>query len=140
MSKVNEAEREAIRQAAEAATTLVEKLERDRTAIDERIASLRAVISAWESLSSKRPRRTAISPAPGKGNSTDKIKRGQVVEHIDSILKDGAYKEPELRKLIAERFQVAYNRSTVYSALRRGEKDERYEQDSKRWRLKTKGP
>lgn len=141
MAKTNEIERETLRQAAEAATKLLEKLERDRTAMDERITSLRAVVSAWETLSAKRSRRPAGGTDFAEGTSS-KIKRGQVTEYIDAILKDGPREERELRRVIADRFQVACRRTTISSALRRGLNTRyEYEQDGKKWRLKkTEGP
>jgi hypothetical protein len=39
--------------------------------------------------------------------------------------------------LIAQRFNVVYGRSTVYTQLRRGSEAGKYEQKEKRWRLKV---
>ncbi|MFQ5827533.1 MAG: hypothetical protein ACE5JD_00055 [Candidatus Methylomirabilia bacterium] len=116
------------------------KLEQDRADLDDRIASLRAAIAAWEAISGKRPRK---SPTPASAESAEAIpshpiKRGQVAQHIDAILKAGGdYDEPDLRKAIFDRFNVVYGRPTIYSALRRGRKIGRYEQKEKRWRMKV---
>jgi hypothetical protein len=132
MAKANEPERETLRQAAEAAKALLPKFERKVAELQNRIASLRAVIDAHGALSGRRAR----SVAPGEPRSA-KVKRGDVGRHIDQVLGEGTYEEPEIRHRLVERFQVGYSRGTVYSALSRGKKSGRYEvDDKKRWGLK----
>lgn len=131
MSRITEEEREAIRRAAESAASILPKLEKEREALKDRIDKLRAVTEAWEALSSKRSLRTTTNGTVG--TVLEKPARGQVSAHIDAILATGGeFKESELRKMIAEQFHVEYQRSTVYSTLRRANK---YEHDGKKWRL-----
>lgn len=142
MAEPKQTERETLHRAAEAATALLPKLERKRAELDQKIASLRAVIAADKTMSGKgqaKPESPAhVSPDEQKSQETTKPKRGQVTEHIDAILKSGGqYEEPELRQAIAQRFQVAYGRSTVYTALRRGRDAGKYEQEKKKWRTKV---
>ena len=142
MVRSSETEREALRQAAEAATGLLPKLQQDRSDLDARIASLEAVIAAWEAVSAKRPKKPGsppqVSPAAGGAPRGTKHKRGQAAEHVSAILGSGGdYEEPELRKAIAQRFNVVYGRSTVYTILRRGRNAGKYEQKDKRWRMKV---
>ncbi len=133
MAKVSEEEKEALRQAAEAAGPILAKLREERTDLDERIARFECVVAAYEAVLGKRPRKSV-----GEAGSAQKPKRGEVAKHIDSVLQGGGdYDEPEIRKLIAQRFQVAYPRATVYTALRRGKDAGRYEQKEKRWRMKV---
>lgn len=136
MARAGENEKEALRQAAEAARGLLEKAEKERTKIEATIARLKAVIAAWEEVSGKRPKRAGEAPA-GEETPKASVKRGQVAEHVDTILRSGGdYEEPELRKLIAQRFSVAYGRPSIYSALRRGARADKYEQKEGRWRVK----
>lgn len=134
MSRINEQERDVLRQAAESAASIMAKLEKEREALTDRIGRLRSVIEAWEGMSGKRFLKTT-------NNGTvetvlEKPARGLVSVHIDAILETGGeYKEAELRKLIAERFHAEYQRSTVYSTLHRGQKANKYEHDGKKWRM-----
>jgi hypothetical protein len=138
MVKTPESEREILRHAAEAAAAILPKLEQDRADLDERIASLKAAIAAHEAASGKRSRKLLQTTAVSGPSDTAKVKRGQVAQHVESILQGGGdYEEPELRKLIHQRFGVAYGRPSIYSVLRRGLKAGRYEQKEKRWRMKV---
>lgn len=133
MAQVSEEEGEALRMAAEAVAPILTKLKEERADLDERIARCESVIAAYEAALGRRPRKPAGEAVPGQ-----KPKRGEVAKHIDSILQGGAdYDEPEIRKLIAQRFQVAYPRPTVYSVLRRGRGAGRYEQKDTRWRMRA---
>jgi hypothetical protein len=125
--RFTEPEREALRQGAFAAAPVIAKLKHERNELDIRIARLEAVVSAYEEILGKRPRRE------GEGGKTP---RGQVGEHVDAILAGGGdYKESEIRRVIWERFGIKYARGATYTALRRGE-GKKYEQKEKRWRLK----
>lgn len=143
MGKVSESEREALRHSAEAALAILPKLDQERAELDERIASLRAVVAAHEAMSGKRPKKlvAAVQVSAGdadKPQEARKTKRGQVYEHVDAILSGGAdYPEPDIRQMIAQRFNVVYGRSTVYAALRRGREAGKYEQKERRWRMKV---
>lgn len=131
VARPSESEREALKQAAMAALPILAKLKEERTDLDKRIATFENVVAAYDESLGKRPRKTT------EGQDDQKPKRGQVAEHIDAVLTAGGdYDEPELRKLIAQRFQVVYPRPTVYTALRRGRKAGKYEQKEKRWRMK----
>lgn len=134
MSRITEEEREAIRRAAESAASIVQKLEKERDALQDRIDRLKSVIEAWEGMSGKRLFKTSNN---GTAETVlEKPVRGQVSAHIDAILETGGeFKESELRMLIAERFHIIYGRSTVYSTLCRGQKANKYEHDGKKWRL-----
>ncbi len=135
MTRVGENERETLRQAAEAAQALLPKAEQDRARAVATIERLRAVVSAWEAISGKRPKKPEESAS---GEVAPKVKRGQVAEHVEAILRSGGdYEEPEIRKLIAERFHVTYGRPSIYSALRRGIKPGKYELKEGRWRIKS---
>lgn len=132
MSRTTEAEREAIRMAADSAGKLLPKLLQQRAHFESRIASLQAVVDAWKSLSAKPPRAAGVEAQTERSGS--RVRRGQVPRHIDQILKDGGeYDEPELRKAIAEKFGADYGRATVYAALRRGrDQDHKYRQNGKK--------
>ena len=136
MSKASENERTTIRQAAKAAMAMLPRLKRQRADLDQRMASLEAVISAYGALTGTRHNTTPAAAIP---TSPNRVKRGQVVEHIDTILRsEAAYDEPTIRQKMAECFEIAYKRSTVYSTLRRF-KDKKYVYDetTKRWKLKS---
>ena len=136
MSTASDNERTTIRQAAKAATAMLPRLKRARANLDQRMASLEAVISAYGALTGKRqnttPRAAAMPTSPNR------LKRGQVVEHIDTILRsEAAYDEPTIRQKMAECFEIAYKRSTVYSTLRRlKDKKYVYDETTKLWKLK----
>ncbi len=136
MARTRDNERTTIRHAAEAAAAMLPRLKRERAKLDQRIASLEAVISAYGALTGKRQNTTPAATTPA---SPKRGKRGQVVEHIDTILRsEAAYDEPTLRQKLAECFEVAYKRSTVYSTLRRFQ-DKKYVYDAttKLWKLKS---
>ncbi len=136
MSKASENERTTIRQAAKAATAMLPRLKRERANLDQRMASLEAVVSAYGALTGKRQNTTPAAAIP---TSPNRVMRGQVVKHIDTILRsEAAYDEPTIRQKLAECFEVAYNRSTVYSTLRRF-KDKKYVYDetTKLWKMKS---
>ena len=128
-----ETEREAFRISADAASKLLVSLRQQKEKLERRISNLQAVVDAWDSLSGKR-----------KGESSDsseaevrvRVKKGQVPQHIEEILRGGhEYEEPELRKAITDRFGVSYTRATVYTSLRRGIKAHKYVQNGKKWSL-----
>lgn len=128
--RVNDDEREALKQAALAAVPIVAKLRQQRAELDGRIASMEAILQAYEDVLGVRRTRPA---GPGK------MRRGQVMAHIDAVLgRGGDYTEPELRQAIFQNVSIAYSRPTIYSALRRGAKSGRYElKDDKRWRMRA---
>ena len=135
-------EKEALKQAAEAAATMIAKRQVERARIENEIARLQAVVDAWDAVSGKKPKKTPPAmriDAHDDVPPSEHVKRGQVREHVDAVLGSGGdYTEPELRKEMALRFNVSYGRPTVYTALRRGGVDGRYEQkDGKRWRMKV---
>lgn len=142
MTKISGSERETLRQAAEAAKSLLTKLEQERVELEERATSLRAVIEAWENVAGKRQRKMPPSPPQDQpaAISRGRVSRGKVAAHVDLVLQSGdAYREPEIRDLIKQRFQVVYGRSTVYATLRRGLDAGKYEQAANnKWRAKTK--
>jgi len=136
MTKIGDAERETLRISADAAGRLLVSLREQRAKVDDRIAKLQAVVEAWDSISGKR--RTAETGAQDDGARIvrHRVKKGQVAAHIDQILQAGGeYDEPELRKLIEDRFSVKYERATVYTSLRRGLKDHKYQHQGKKWSL-----
>jgi hypothetical protein len=115
---------------------MLPRLKQERANLDQRMASLEAVISAYEAFTGKRQNTTSAATSP---TSPNRVKRGQVVEHIDTILRsEAAYDEPTIRQKMAECFEVAYKRSTVYSTLRRF-KDKKYVYDetTKLWKMKS---
>jgi C4-dicarboxylate-specific signal transduction histidine kinase len=135
VARASKNERTTIRHAAEAATAMLPRLKQARADLDQRMASLEAVISAYGALTGKRQNTTPAATSP---TSPNRVKRGQVVEHIDTILRsEAAYDEPTIRQKLAECFEVAYKRSTVYSTLRRF-KDKKYVYDetTKLWKMK----
>lgn len=135
MARASENERTTIRHAAKAAIAMLPRLKRMRANLDQRMASLEAVISAYGALTGNRHNTTPAATIPPSPN---RVKRGQVVEHIDTILRsEAAYDEPTIRQKMAECFEIAYKRSTVYSTLRRF-KDKKYVYDetTKLWKLK----
>ncbi len=136
MARASKNERTTIQHAAEAATAMLPRLKQERANLDQRMASLEAVISAYGALTGKRQNTTPAATTP---TSPNRVQRGQVVEHIDTILRsEAAYDEPTIRQKMAECFEVAYKRSTVYSTLRRF-KDKKYVYDetTKLWKMKS---
>ena len=148
MSKTTEAERDALRQAAEASAVILEQLEREQSKLSERIASLRAVVQAWEFLSGKRTQKssyrvvsTELTQLPLRetlqATQTRRARKGKVMEHVDAILcSGGEFEERELRRQIEQRFGVSYGRPSIYSALVRGKKEGKYEQFGRIWKEK----
>ena len=121
-----------LREAASVATSVLPRLEKERAELDKRISYLRSVITAWEALTSETTESPSSIPHQSK-----RVPKGEVTRHIDVVLGDGkSYEEPDLRQIIAQRFGVEYTRSTSYAALRRGERDGKYERDGQMWRMR----
>jgi hypothetical protein len=136
MTRTGDTEREVIRIAAESASKLLPKLRQEQQRLEDRVARLQAVVAAWEAVSGKRVRSDAIGESENTGEIRVRAKKGQVPAHIEQVLQDGQeYAEPELRKAIEERFGVKYERATVYTSLRRGLKDHKYQHQGKKWSL-----
>jgi len=135
-------EKETLKQASEAAAALISRKQQDRAKLDAEISRLQSVIDAWDTVSGKKLKK----PLPlqinvfDEGTGTDhvQVKRGQIREHVEAVLGAGGdYTEPELRRHMMERFNAEYGRPSVYTVLRRGLRDGRYEQkEGKRWRMK----
>jgi hypothetical protein len=130
MGKVSEAEREAIRQAAEAVLPLVRRLLQDRAEIDEKLARYQPIVQDWEQLSGQRR-------SEGSSSSGRRTRRGEVAGYISAVLGDGGkFGEQEIRNRIKEKFAVDVPRGTVYSTLTRGRKAGKYEHAAEKWSIK----
>jgi hypothetical protein len=131
-------ETQILREAAKAASSLLPQLEEQRANLDQRINALRAMLTAWEALSGKSIESQAPPARSSTQSTSTRVPKGEVSDRIDQILVDGqSYDAPQLRNLIAQRFESEYNRATIYAALRRGTLSGRYERDGNGWRMKT---
>ena len=136
-NSISSDEMEILRQAAEVATSVLPRLEKERAEIDKHIANLRSLLSTWESLTGDMTETTSSVPEI----QPQRAPKGEINRYIDSILGDGiGYREPEIRATIAQRFGAEYGRSTSYAALRRGEREGKYIKDGELWRLKRFEP
>lgn len=136
MARISDEERGAITQAAAAARTALPKLQQQRAALDERIASLESVLKADELINGRKAK-TDAGDVGGYGEEGRKrARKGQVGKHIDAVLSDGSLlDESTLREKINETFHVTYGRATIYTALTRGFKQHRYDRQGKKWKL-----
>lgn len=136
MARISDNEREAIKQGADAARTALPKLRQQRADLDERIVSLESLIKADELFNGSRKTKAETSDVGDFGEPRKRVRRGQVAKHVDAVLADGIAKdEPTIRQKIKEAYGETYGRATVYTALRRGERDHRYMKSGKMWRL-----
>jgi hypothetical protein len=127
-------EKDTLREAAEAAESLLPKYERQRATLDRKINSLRAVIDAHREITGKRGHAPAEATTP-PGGQRQRHARGQIGRHVDAVLEGGGpLNEPTLRERIFEDFGIRYPRNTVSSALKRGEKAGRYTKEGGEWR------
>jgi hypothetical protein len=138
MARVSDEEKQAIKQAATAAETLLPKLRQQRDAIDQRIASLEALVKAsdlFNGPSKSKGDQDESGSSPAR-SSKKRAKKGQVAKHVDAVLSDGSQvDEATLRDKISETFHVSYGRATIYSVLRRGYKEDRYDKVGNKWKL-----
>ncbi|PYM27941.1 MAG: hypothetical protein DMD80_13920 [Candidatus Rokuibacteriota bacterium] len=114
------------------------KLEKEYADLGRRIAVHKNTIAEYEASMGKRPRKPAVDATEANG----KTPRGRVVEHIDTILSvDRGLTEPDVRAQIKDRLDATYSRASVYSALIRGLKANKYEMhpDKTWWKKKTEG-
>jgi hypothetical protein len=134
MGKISEAEREALRQASEAAIPIIRRLTQERAEIDQRIARFQAIADAYEEAIGRRPRAASGDDARKRPRRT---RRGEVAGYIAAILGDGGkFTEQEIRNRIIEKFAADVPRGTVYSTLTRGRKAGKYEQTGEKWSMK----
>ena len=136
-------EKETLRKAAESAEALISQLEEKRQKfnqkIDVKLDPLRRILEAWESFSGKKPK-FLLSP-PSEQLARKRVRRGQVDQHINSVLRENILlSEPEIRETIKGVFKINYGRSTVYSALVRGQGKGKYEEKDNKWRMKQNRP
>jgi hypothetical protein len=129
MGKITEAEREALRQAAEAAIPIIRRLTQERAEIDTRIAKFQGIVDVYEEALGRRTK----ASNDGK-RSPRRTRRGEVAGYIDAILGDGGkFTEQDLRARIVDKFSIDVPRGTVYSTLVRGRKSGRFVHAGERW-------
>ena len=129
MARLSDEEKEAFRKASEAVMPVLEKLEREKAKLEERIARLRAVLDAGGNTPSP------TKPSMNGFRPIERVQRGEVSQRVREILVDGGeYTEPELRTKLLERHRKWYSRAAVYSALLRGKEGGEYENIGGKWR------
>ena len=131
-----------ITEAAEYAASQLPVLEQSRAQLDKRIASLRAVITAWQELSGEEsalnetfiPARTASKRAyPYRRNPP-----GQARQHIVQILSKGEFHTiASLMEQLKEIFGIDYPRSTVSVILKQGIAQGTLIKERDKWGIKT---
>src|SRR5258708_26138471 len=96
-------EKEALKQAADAATTMIPKLQAQKTQSEERIDALKSVVDAYETTCGKRSKITASTPSDQINEAPKKrAKKGVVIEEIEAALGDATELEvKELRDKMA---------------------------------------
>jgi len=139
MARASEGEKDTLRAAAGAATTMIAKLEQDKAKIDSRIQKLRTVVDAYDSVSGRRRKPAASSERP-ISEQQGIPKRGMAAKHVNAVLFHGGdFIEPEIRKMIKDQFGFVYNRPAIYNVLRRGLQDGRYIKNGYRWSMSPSG-
>jgi hypothetical protein len=134
MSRVLDGEKEALKQAADAASGMIVKLRAQRAQIDERLAALQHVVDAYEVTSGKR-HPSLIGSTSRSDEKRKRAKKGQVAQQIEAALSDGAEREvKELRDKIENMFGIHYGRGTIYSALGR-EENKKFVRSGNRWKI-----
>jgi len=131
---------DALTQAAKASEKLIEGLQVEKKAIEEKIQSLSAVIKARDAYCGTTPETiTSIEKDPVKLNSSTTIKKrvpkGEIEWNINKILTGSqGYDEHTLRETINEKFSTNYQRSAVNTVLNRL-KNIKYEKEGSVWRM-----
>ena len=134
-------EKETLRIAAESAQRLIRQLEEKRATynakIEAKIQPLIRMVEAWESFSGKKSKTVFLS-TKSKG-TRQRVRRGQVDNHIFTVLwEDKILSEPDIREAVNARFGCSYPRSTIYSALVRGQGKGKYIEQHTKWRINPK--
>ena len=130
-------ERDVLRQAADAATALLPKLERKRDMIEARISALRKIVDAHELMIRRGGGRPTDSDIQNGDQAAPRerrrAKRGRVAGRVAEVLADGEPREiPAILELIQERFGERYSSTSVRSVLNR--KKDLYRVERGRWR------
>jgi hypothetical protein len=138
MHRTSDSERESFRQAAEIATARIPKLQAKQKQLAEQITAFQSMIDAYEMLCGKR------RPATGENGTGDqelparkkpRAKKGIVTEQIEEALGDSSLLEVvELRDKIERIHGKHYGRSTIYTALNRGE-GTKFQRQGNKWRM-----
>jgi hypothetical protein len=137
MNRTSDAERESFRQAAEIATAKIPKLQAKQKELAEQIAAFQAMIDAYEMLCGKR------RPVASEDGAEQQVlppkkhraKKGLVTEQIEEALGDSSVLEVvELRDKIERMHGKHYGRSTIYTALNRGE-GTKFQRQGNKWRM-----
>jgi hypothetical protein len=137
MNRTSDSERESFRQAAEIASAKIPKLQAKQKEIAEQITAFQAMIDAYEMLCGKR------RPANENGTVEQQVpsakkqraKKGLVTEQIEEALGDSSELEVvELRDKIERMHGKHYGRSTIYTALNRGE-GKKFQRQGNKWRM-----
>jgi len=133
MTRIPDAEKEALKQAADAASAMIPKLMAQREQIDDRLKALQTVVDAYAITSGKKPMR----PSPNSsGSTTDekpkRAKKGQVVEQIEIALGADALDVKELRDRLHSLFGTRFGRGTIYAALSR-EVNKKFIRSGSKW-------
>lgn len=122
MGKMTDAERDALKSAAETATTVLPKLREERENLDRRIGTMEAVIAAYEASQGRRYKpATPVNPDDPTPPKRKRAKKGQVSTEIESVLSDREMELREIRDAIRQRFGTEYARNTLLTVLQREE-------------------
>ena len=136
MVRALDGEKEALKQAADAALALIPKLQAQKAQLEDRISALRAVVDAYETNSGKRTKTATNTSSDQPGEPPKKrAKKGLVAEQIEAALSDASVLE--VKELIGRIERLAgtrYGRATIYSALAR-EENKKFVRSGNKWKL-----
>jgi hypothetical protein len=129
-------EKEALKQAADAASAMIPKLQAQKAQIEERIAALKSVVDAYETTCGKRSKISTSAPSDQTNEAPKKrAKKGLVIEEIEAALGDASVLEvKDLRDKIERMSGNHYGRGTIYSALGR-EENKKFVRSGNKWKL-----
>lgn len=116
--RTTDAEKDALRQAAEAAGAILPKLREQRENLDRRISHMEAVVSAYEATTGKKSRASADTETRPDRKPT-RAKKGQVTEQIEAVLAGNEMTLKDIGTAIEQKFGGRWNRNTIYTAMHR---------------------
>jgi hypothetical protein len=137
-SRMSEAEKDALKSAAETAKTVLPKLLEEQENLNKRIGTMEAIVAAYDASQGKRDKTNGgvSDGSPEDPPKRRRAKKGQIAEQIADVLTGRELELREIRDAIQERFDTKYARNTVLTVLQREQGRFHRVSDEKKWSVK----
>ena len=114
---------------------MLPKLIEQRAKLSEQLSQLNGQIHKLQLLQESLT--PAKRPPETRTKQRKRAERGLVYKQVDEVMATGkTFGFGQLQSELYERFGAKYGFSSVYRALKKGEKEKRYENEGRAWRLR----